>query len=97
MNSSNSVKSSTSVEASSSSVKKVQHYTTQHMDCSPKSYIMNDTPECHTNFFPVQSMAQECDDYGYLMFPGLYPDYEYTTFTPQQMEIIRTYLASNPH
>ena len=58
---------------------------------------LDDTPECHTNFFPVQSMAQECDDYGYLMFPGLYPNYEYTTFTPQQMEIIRTYLASNPH
>lgn len=71
---------------------------------SPTGIILNgdgtdglsDTPACSV-VYPVASIARECDDYGYMMFPQLTTAYEYATFTPQQMEIIRTYLSSTPH
>ena len=62
----------------------------------PEFDDLSDTPECASITTNIEQMKL-CDDYGYIMFP--YSDYkfEYATFTPQQMKIIRTYLATTPH
>ena len=54
---------------------------------------IEDTPECADAFPGVK----DCGDYGYIMYPYNSMAYENVTFTPQQMEVIRTYLSSNPH
>ena len=63
---------------------------------SPEFDKLSDTPEC-TNIEAKASVLKECPDYGYIMFPYSNYEFEYTTFTPRQMEIIRAYLASVPH
>ena len=62
----------------------------------PEFDKLSDTPECADITTDTNQMKQ-CDDYGYIMFP--YSDYkfQYATFTPQQMDIIRTYLTTTPH
>ena len=54
---------------------------------------IDDTPECADAFPGVK----DCGDYGYIMYPYNTMAYEYATFTPQQMEVVRGYLSSNPH
>ncbi len=54
---------------------------------------IDDTPEC-PDVFPG---VTDCGDYGYIMYPYNSMAYENVTFTPQQMEVVRRYLESNPH
>lgn len=54
---------------------------------------IDDTPECADAFPGVK----DCGDYGYIMYPYNTMAYENVTFTPQQMEVVRRYLSSNPH
>lgn len=53
----------------------------------------DDTPEC-TNYARDYRV---CPDRHYVMFPTGVSDWEYSTFTPQQMDVVRYYLALNPH
>ena len=52
-----------------------------------------DTPEC-ANYGLDYSL---CPDRHYVMFPTGVNDWEYTTFTPQQMDVARFYLTVTPH
>lgn len=57
---------------------------------------LEDTPACpdiNKKDFP----DNKCPDFGYIMFPMSFFSYTYSTFTPQQMDVIRTYLATNEH
>lgn len=62
---------------------------------SPSYDNISDTPEC-TNITADISVFTKCPDYGYIMFPYNY-QYEHATFTPKQMEVIRSYISSVPH
>lgn len=62
---------------------------------SPSYDNISDTPEC-TNITADISVLTKCPDYGYIMFPYNY-QYEHATFTPKQMEVIRSYISSVPH
>lgn len=57
---------------------------------------LEDTPDC-PDINTTGHFQAKCLDYGYIMFPMSYASYTYTTFTPQQMDVIRTYLATNEH
>lgn len=55
-----------------------------------------DTPECSEMESPSFNI-NKCPDIHYLMFPRGTLDWQYTTFTPQQMDVIRMYLTMNRH
>ena len=63
---------------------------------SPVFDTVDDTPECSDIISNIESL-EKCPDFGYIMFPITDYSYEYATFTPQQMDVIRTYLSSRPH
>ena len=52
-----------------------------------------DTPEC-SNYGRNKDM---CPDRHYVMFPTGVDDWEYSTFTPQQMDAVRYFLTLTPH
>lgn len=57
---------------------------------------LDDTPECEK----MQNSdydINDCPDSHYLMFPRAQWDWEYSTFTPQQMDVMRMYLSTTPH
>lgn len=54
----------------------------------------DDTPQCPT--WPEKHL-EICPDYHYVMFSGNPIDWQYSTFTPQQMDAIRFYLSVTPH
>lgn len=56
---------------------------------------LEDTPEC-LDIGERGEYNRLCPDYGYIMYPQT-GDAAYVTFTPQQMDVIRMYLASTPH
>ena len=57
---------------------------------------IKDTPEC-SNIGPQGMINRNCPDYGFIMYPHITFDGAYVTFTPQQMDVIRMYLSTNPH
>ena len=57
---------------------------------------LEDTPAC-PNINTKGFSELKCPDFGYIMYPMSFFDYTYMTFTPQQMDVIRTYLATNEH
>lgn len=57
---------------------------------------LDDTPECPDLQNSEQRMNR-CPDRHYLMFPKEPLDWEYSTFTPQQMDVIRQYLSMHQH
>ena len=56
----------------------------------------DDTPKC-SDIERNESSLNKCPDRHYLMFPKEAVDWEYSTFTPQQMDAIRKYLTTNRH
>ena len=63
---------------------------------TPSFDNLSDTPEC-SNITADVSVLKSCPDYGNIMFPYSSYMYEYATFTPQQMDVIRAYISSTPH
>lgn len=57
---------------------------------------LDDTPECEGLQKETFNM-EKCPDRHYIMFPKEQVDWQYTTFTPQQMDIIRRYLSVTRH
>lgn len=57
---------------------------------------LDDTPECEGLQKEAFNM-EKCLDRNYIMFPKEQVNWEYITFTPQQMDIIRFYLSVTPH
>ena len=53
-----------------------------------------DTPEC-TDM--ALNYYGECKDRNYIMFPFVQLDWAYATFSPQETDVIRMYLATVPH
>ena len=53
-----------------------------------------DTPECTDMALNYYS---ECEDRNYIMFPFVQLDWAYATFSPQETDVIRMYLATVPH
>ena len=56
----------------------------------------DDTPEC-VGMKDAGFNLEKCPDRNHIMFPKEQVDWEYTTFTPQQMDAIRFYLSVNRH
>lgn len=56
----------------------------------------DDTPECE-GLKNASYSLDKCPDRNHIMFPKEQVDWEYTTFTPQQMDAIRFYLSVNRH
>ena len=57
---------------------------------------LDDTPECE-GLQKENFNMEKCPDRNYIMFPKEEVNWEYITFTPQQMDIIRFYLSITPH
>jgi len=55
---------------------------------------IDDTPECRNM---VMNNLDACEDRNYLMFPLEQMDWSYASFSPQQMKVIQSYLATVPH
>ena len=53
-----------------------------------------DTPECSDM---NRHYMDDCEDRHYIMFPYEQADWAYASFSPQQMDVVRMYLASVPH
>ncbi len=57
---------------------------------------LDDTPEC-VGLKDENFNLEKCPDRNHIMFPKEQVDWEYLTFTPQQMDVIRFYLSVTPH
>lgn len=57
---------------------------------------LDDTPQC-PNIGTSDVQSYWCPDYGYIMYPRSYYDYNYSSFTTEQMDVIQRYLALQPH
>ena len=57
---------------------------------------LDDTPEC-PDLQDSESRINKCPDRHYIMFPKEPLDWENSTFTPQQMDVIRLYLSMHQH
>ena len=53
-----------------------------------------DTPECPSL---ASNYYDKCEDRHYIMFPYVPLDWAYATFSPQETDAIRMYLATTPH
>ena len=71
----------------------LEHTTDQETNISDN---LEDTPKC-PKINEKNYDIFNCPDYGYIMFPQTSQSFQYATFTPQQMSIIRRYLTSKPH
>lgn len=57
---------------------------------------LDDTPEC-PDMQNSEQRINKCPDRHYIMFPKEPLDWENSTFTPQQMDVIRQYLSMHQH